>query len=256
MKKIFFLILLIPLFSLAQYVSADFIVLNEGKESDYHQLEKVWKAYHQKSVDSNEKIGWSVWKRTPRQNDNENAAHYVVFNQFSSKEQMENFMKNWSMNKAITIMKNGMKGKMSSKSVDRIVKNGNKLKKEVRQYTIQLIDATPLAGGNLKIGDKMYFGTMSQKLDDYEKYESEVWKPVFEREILRNNFRWWGLTKIVNRNDSAYKKPTHLVWNIPVENGKPFMEDEDYMSRKMRSMMDDYREMSPGNELTLVYSTN
>ena len=30
----------------------------------------------------------------------------------------------------------------------------------------------------------MYFGTMSQKLDDYEKYESEVWKPVFEREIL------------------------------------------------------------------------
>ena len=38
---------------------------------------------------------------------------------------------------------------MSSKTVDRIVKNG-KLKKEVRQYTIQLIDATPLAGGNLK----------------------------------------------------------------------------------------------------------
>ena len=93
-------------------------------------------------------------------------------------------MKNWSMNKAISIMKTGMKGKMSSKTVDRIVKNGGKLKKEVRQYTIQLIDATPLAGGNLKIGDKMYFGTMSQKLDDYEKYESEVWKPVFEREIL------------------------------------------------------------------------
>ena len=41
MKKIFFLILLIPLFSLAQAVGADFIVLNECKESDYHQLENM-----------------------------------------------------------------------------------------------------------------------------------------------------------------------------------------------------------------------
>ena len=39
------------------------------------------------------------------------------------------------MNKAISIMKTGMKGKMSSKSVDKL-KNGNKLKKQVRQYTI------------------------------------------------------------------------------------------------------------------------
>lgn len=255
MKKIFFLILLIPLFSLAQYVGADFIVLNEGKESDYHQLEKIWKAYHQKSVDSGEKIGWSVWKRTPRENDNENAAHYVVFNQFSSKEQMENFMKNWSMNKAISIMKTGMKGKMSSKTVDRIVKNGGKLKKEVRQYTIQLIDATPLAGGNLKKGDKMYFGTMSQKLDDYEKYESEVWKPVFEREILRNNHRWWAVTKIVDRNDLAYQNATHFVWNIPIKDPKPFIEEEDYKSNKLQSMMDEFRQMSPASELTLVYLT-
>ena len=104
-------------------------------------------------------------------------------------------MKNWSMN-FISIMKNGMKGKMSSKTVDRIVKNGGKLKKEVRQYTIQLIDATPLAGGNLKIGDKMYFGTMSQKLDDYEKYESEVWKPVFEEKFLEI-ITDGGITKIV-----------------------------------------------------------
>ena len=88
MKKIFLFV--IPAFSLHNS-GADFIVLNEGKESDYHQLESQ---HHQKSVDSGEKIGWSVWKRTPRENDNENAAHYVVFNQFSSKKQMENFMKN------------------------------------------------------------------------------------------------------------------------------------------------------------------
>ena len=145
---------------------------------------------------------------------------------------------------------------MSSRSIDKIVKNGDNLKKEVRQYTIQLIDATPFVGGTLKKGDKMNFATMRQKLEDYEKYESEVWKPVFEREILRNNFRWWALTKIVNRNDPAYQEATHFVWNIPAQNSQPFVEENDYKSNKMMSMMDDYREMSSPSELTLVYSTD
>ena len=54
----------------------------KAKNLNIINLEKVWKTYHQKSVDYGEKIGWSVWKRTP-ENDTENAAHYVVFNQFS-----------------------------------------------------------------------------------------------------------------------------------------------------------------------------
>ena len=256
MKKLFFLFLLAPAITLAQYVTAEFVVLNNGSDADYNQLEKVWKVYHQKSVDSGEKLGWSVWKRTAKENDGEGAAHYVIFNQFTSKAQRDKMMKGWSMSKATSIMKAGLKGKMSSRTIDNVVKKGNQIKKQVRQYELQVVDATPFVGGDLKKGDKMSYAAMTQKLDDYEQYESEVWKPMFEREILRNNFRWWGLTKIVNRNDSAYKKPTHLVWNIPVKNGKPFMEDENFMARKMRSMMDDYREMSPGNELSLVYSTN
>ena len=139
-----------------------------------------------------------------------------------------------------------------------IVKNGNKLKKQDRQYLIQLTDATAFAGGDLKKGDKMSFVTMTQKEDDYEQYESEVWKPVFEREILRNNFRWWAFTKIVDRNESAYQKPTHFVWNISVKNAKPFIEVDDFQSIKMQSegMMDSYREMSEPSELTLIDLTN
>ena len=71
---------------------------------------------------------------------------------------------------------------MSSKTVDKIVKSGDALKKEVRQYELQFLDATPFVG-ELRIGDKMNFAAMTQKRDDYEEYESNVWKPVFEREI-------------------------------------------------------------------------
>jgi hypothetical protein len=104
----------------------------------------------------------------------------------------------------------------------------------------------------------MSFVTMTQKESDYEQYESEVWKPVFEREILRNNFRWWALTKIVDRNEPAYQKPTHFVWNISVKNAKPFIEENNFQSIKMQSesMMDSYREMSEPSELTLVDITN
>ena len=257
MKKLYIIFLLIPAITIAQYTVADFVVLNDGAESDYHKLEKVWSVYHQKSVDAGEKWGWAVWKVTPNDNINENAAHYVIFNHFTSKEQRDKSMKNWNMDNAISMMKTGLKGKMSSRSVDNIVKNGDNLKKEVRQYQLQWLDVTPFVG-ELQIGDKMSFAAMTQKMDNYEKYESEVWKPVFEREILRNNHRWWALTKIAQRNESAYKEPTHIVWNIGVQNAKPFVQDDNFMSKTMRSemMRDEYRNMTNPNELTLIYKTD
>ena len=155
MKKLFLLLLLlVPLFGLAQYAIADFIVLNECTEEDYLELEKVWKVYHQKSKDAGEKSGWAVWKRTPKDDDGELAADYVVFNQFNSKEQMENWMNNFDLEKVISVMKTSLKGKMSSRAINKIVNNAN-IKKQVRTYTLELIDATPLSEGSLKIGDKM-----------------------------------------------------------------------------------------------------
>jgi len=258
MKKILLILLVFPITLSAQYALADFVVLKEGTDSDYHKLERVWSAYHQKSVDKGEKTGWAVWKRTPNDNDDENAAHYVVFNQFSSKEKMEDYINggdDFSINSAISTMKSKLKG-MSTSSIRKIVQSEQKIKRQVRSYTLQIVDATPLVGGDIKIGDKMSFATMSQKEDDYEEYESNVWKPYFLDEVMRNNHRWWALTKIVDRNENAYKKPSHLVWNIGVENPKEFLIKDDFISNKMRGMMDTYREMGNAQDLTLIYKTN
>ena len=254
MKKILLILLVFPITLSAQYALADFVVINEGMDADYHKLEKVWGAWHQNSIDKGEKTGWAVWKRTPNDNDGENAAHYVIFNQFSSKEQMDNSMNNFNLDNAIKIMKMKLKGKMSSRTINGIMNKD--VKKQVRSYTLQMVDATPLVGGDIKIGDKMSFATMSQKEDDYEEYESNVWKPYFLDEIMRNNHRWWALTKIVDRNENAYKKPSHLVWNIGVENPKEFLIKDDFISNKMRGMMDTFREMGNAQELTLIYKTN
>ena len=82
--------------------------INDGMDSQYNQLEKVWGAWHQNSIDNGEKTNWAVWKRTPKSDDGENAADYVVFNQFNSKEKMEDYINgsgDFSINGAISTMK-------------------------------------------------------------------------------------------------------------------------------------------------------
>ena len=252
MKKFILLSLFVlPLTLSAQIVMADFVVLNEGADADYNKLEKVWKVHHQKAIDAGHKIAWSVWKRTPTADEGENAPDYVIFNQFSSMDQLEKYRNSFDYKKAVVEMKSGLRGKMSSRTINSILSKN--VKKQVRTYTIQLLDATAFTGGDLKKGDKMSYVAMTQLKDDYEEYESKIWKPSFEKEILRNNFRWWALTKIVDRNEAAYKPLTHIVWNIGVENPRDFIDEDDYATRQMKSMMDSYRNMSRANELTLVY---
>ena len=258
MKKIFLLLLLlVPLFGLAQYAIADFIVLNEGTEEDYLELEKVWKVYHQKSIDAGEKSGWAVWKRTPKDDDGELAADYVVFNQFNSKEQMENWMNNFDLEKVISVMKTSLKGKMSSRAINKIVNNAN-IKKQVRTYTLELIDATPLSeGSSLKIGDKMTSAAMIQTTEDYEQVESHIYKPYVLKQIENGNHNWWGFTKVIDRNENAYEEISHMTWNVPVKGAKfsDYFVENDFITKVLSDKVVNSRQMNPGSELTLVYQS-
>ncbi len=258
MKKIFLVIILFPLLGFSQYALVDFIALNDGSEEDYHKLEKVWKVYHQKSIEAGEKSGWAVWKRTPKDNDGEFAADYVVFNQFASKEQMENWMKNFDLKKAVSSMKSGLKGKMSSRAINKIVDNGPNIKKQVRTYTIELLDATPWSQDMVKIGDKMNFAPMNQTTEDYEQVESYIYKPHVLKQVESGNHKWWGFTKVIDRNENAYKQISHITWNIPVEGGKfsnYFIENE-FITKVLTDKVNSSRQMSGSSELTLVYQND
>ena len=116
MKKILvFVFSLLFTLSYSQYAVVDFIALNEGTDADYHNLEKVWKVYHQKSIDKGEKTGWAVWKKTPMNSEYyDEEAQYVVINQFASKEQLEKWTKNFNYENAVTTMKNGLKFESST----------------------------------------------------------------------------------------------------------------------------------------------
>ena len=73
------------------------------------------------------------------------------------------------------------------------------------------------SGGDLKPGEKMnILGTIA-KSDDFESYESEVYKPLIEKEIIKGNHRWWALSKIYERTENAYGDITHMFFNVGVE---------------------------------------
>ena len=93
MKRLIFLILLLPLSISAQYAVADFFVINEGMEKDYEKLEMAWSIFRQNQIDKGQKMNWAVWKITPRKDDRANAADYVVFNQFKTKEEIMTLLK-------------------------------------------------------------------------------------------------------------------------------------------------------------------
>ena len=260
MKKLFLFLLILPLTLSAQYAVADFIVLNKGMDSQYHKLEKVWGAWHKNSIKKGEKSGWAVWKRTATDNDNENAAHYVVFNQFSSKEQMDNYINgggNFSINNMISVVKSNLKG-MSTGTIRKIVQSEQKIKKQVRTYHLQLLDATPFTGGDLKIGDKMTFAPMIQKSDDYEQVESYIAKPYFLQQVMNGKHRWWAFTKVINRNDQAYKEISHIAWNIFIPDAE-FDErvvENEFVQKVLSDKISSSREMRNAQELTLVYQSN
>ena len=80
MKKIIFIVsLLFSISSYSQVASGSFIVLNEGAEQDYLNIEELWQVYHQKSVNDGHKNHWSIWKVDVSNYDE----LYKIFNQIS-----------------------------------------------------------------------------------------------------------------------------------------------------------------------------
>ena len=258
MKKLLFLILLLPLSITAQYAVADFIVINQGMEKDYEKLELAWSILRENQIENGQKMNWAVWKRTVTDNDNENAADYVVFNQFETKEEMDKYLKgnpNFSFSSAASIIRRGMKGMSKSSIIRLITPSKNKIKKEVRTYHIQAIDATPFTGGDLKIGEKINMGAMVQKSDDYEQMESNIWKPYVLEQVKNGLHRGWALIKIINRGETSNKEVTHFTFNIPVEGAEwpPYFVENEFITKKLTDMMFNSRSAPYGGaELTLM----
>ena len=182
MKKLLLLFAVVLSFSLnSQYARMIAVDLKEGGEKEYLDLEKFWSQVHVEAVEKGLHNGWSIWKRTPKASDQESAAEYFIFESYSSLEQFEN-----GYNPQELALE-AYKGKMSSRAVARMMNTVGSESKERRNYTLQGVDQTIWAGGDLQPGDTMSLTPTQALSDDFENYETMFWMPYIEKAILNDS---------------------------------------------------------------------
>ena len=251
MKNLLLTLTILFSFSLsAQYAVMSAVDLNEGGEQEYLALEEFFSAINKEAVKQGLQTGQYVYKRTPKEGDEANAPEYFIFNTYSSMEQMQQGI-NWQ-DLALKVYK----GKMSKRAIMRMFNNSRyNAEKERRSYVFKVVDATIRAGGAVKVGDKGTINLMNKKSDDFENYESKVWKPVAEKNILLGNLRHWVLVEAIDRSENAYDGWTHMVWNLRAENPGEWNIPSGFKWDKLWEGIESSRDMADATELTCVYST-
>ena len=237
-----------------QVAIADFIHLEKGVEKDYNTLEKIWMPFHKSEIKAGKKMFWAVWKidKAPEM---EKAPDYVVFNIFKDEKQLNTYRDNWDGDLSRKKIESLNKGKYSKSVVKNIM--NKKIKNEVRSYTIKILHQTVMTGGDAKIGDKISMGAMRQKSEDYEKFEMNVFLPMWEQQLLKGKISQWSFAKVIDKNEAA-NDITHMTF-IFRNNANPqdvtFMPDNEWLSNIIVQQGLATREFW-SSEAKLVYMSN
>ena len=148
------------------------------------------------------------------------------------------------------------KGKMSKKAITKMLEKTGSYSRERRTYMLEAVDFTTLGGGNVRPGDKATINLMTKKTDDFESYESEIWKPIAEKNIMKGSLRQWVLAKVTDRSENAWSEFTHLAWNL---RGNPDIEGQElsgFIWEKLWEGIESSRDMQDANEFTCVFAVN
>ena len=152
----------------------------------------------------------------------------------------------------LAIAKEIYKGKMSRRAIEKMAGSWQDTSNERRSYVLQLVDATILAGGDIKPGDEVTINFMSKKTDDFENYETKVWKPQAEKNILLGNLRQWALVEAIGRSDNARTGWTHMVFNLQANNPGEWSGTSGFKWDRLWEGIESSRDMSEPTTLTCV----
>ena len=216
----------------AQYSIISAVALNDGAEDQYLKLEEFFGPAHDLAVERGFQTFQAVFKVTS-ETDAENGPHYVIVTGFNSKDQLDDYTSG-NVNYA-ELATEAYKGKMSSRAVARMMNTVGSESKERRNYTLQGVDQTIWAGGDLQPGDTMSLTPTQALSDDFENYETMFWMPYIEKAILNGQHRYWGLSKVIDKTENAYDGISHFFWNVSVEGSNWFNEvDQDFKFQKLQ----------------------
>ena len=222
MKKTFLTILFLLAITSNQVFSQNFyaqiqeVTVQEGLNSEYEEFEKFWSVVNEKLIADGHLAGWSFWKVNPESNDNNPWADYILYNQFSSEDQMNSTLSKspewWT-----EYVEKAHKGKSKRSLIKKYVKEtlDNKYKQKLVTYNTSNIAA--FADDKLQpaVGINAVYIGMEQLNEDYERFETEYFQNRHQ-----GNKLYWEFNKITNRSDNAYKPVTHNIFEVNMENSE------------------------------------
>ena len=219
MKKLQLLLLALvfTISASAQYTILSAVDIKDGMEDQYLQLEEFFGPVHDLAIERGIQDLQAVFKVVQTNDDGESVADFFIITGLSSKEQLDAYNASWESGAWLDLAIEAHKGKMSKRAVTRYLNSVGSESNERRNYHLVGVDQTIWSGGDLKPGDKMSILGTTAKSDDFELYESEIYKPLIEKEILKGNHRWWALSRIYERTDNAYGEISHMFFNVGVE---------------------------------------
>ena len=216
MKKTFLTILFLLALTSNQVFSQNFyaqiqeVTVQEGLNSEYEEFEKFWSVVNEKLIADGHLAGWSFWKVNPESNDNNPWADYILYNQFSSEDQMNSTLSKspewWA-----EYVEKAHKGKSKRSLIKKYVKEtlDNKYKQRLVTYNTSNIAAFADENLNPAAGINAVYIGMEQLNEDYERFETEYFQKRHQ-----GNKLYWEFNKITNRSDNAYKPVTHNIFEV------------------------------------------
>tara|TARA_X000001036_G_scaffold221922_1_gene207684 strand:- start:115 stop:897 length:783 start_codon:yes stop_codon:yes gene_type:complete len=237
MKKLL-LILFIPFIVNAQQISVmDAVVLKEGSDAEYMEIEEFWSKIHADIISQGKKMQWSIWKTLPGDPLGEKPADYIIFNSYESQEQYDA-----SQDIDYAAIAQRVHG-ISKKKAQKMIDSSFDPRDATRSYTLSIQAQAAVADFNPTPGLICSISLMQEKNDDYESFEKEVFKDQFQKAIDIGAQTFWGFTRVEERSENAYTQFSHICFNIGGENENTV--ENDFKTQKLVDLGMQSREMIP-----------
>lgn len=211
MKKLFTLVLmsLIAYSVIAQsnpkklYLLFEFMQVNDEHGADYLKVEDFWSGIHKQRIADKQIIGWDLWSLTP--SGTKQGSQYMTVTLFSS---LKDMLQPGGFENIIVSAKKAYP-KMTDKEINDMLDKTVASRDIANQVYFEQIDVTK-DNFQMKPGIMATLDIMKQLDDNYEKAESEIFKPWHQKMVDAGKVGDWGLLRaILPSGSEAYG--THIT---------------------------------------------
>ncbi len=201
------------------YLLFEFMHVKPENTSDYWQVEQFWSGIHKQRVADKSIIGWDLWSLEP--SGTMQGSQFLTVTLFASLKDM------LSAVHALDVVAYAKKAypNKSDKELTAMFDKTGKSRDLANRVLFKQVDTTK-DNFEMKVGTLVTLDVMKQLDDNYEKVESEIFKPWHQDMVDKGKKGSWGLLRsILPSGSESYG--THIAFSMYTDDAQlaGFMED-------------------------------